>query len=179
MQPRRLAAGWQRRLAATTAAVSAGLILTGTIALASPVNELVGPSWRNVYRADLSGDAAFTDIAAIGRSDAWAVGVRYSRTTAPTSAIAAHWSGHRWRLVSLPVRHFVAETVTASSAANVWILGFVIPPAGQEVMAGVALHLAGGKWQSVPLPPAPPETWNRGSGDAGRGGGVRARRGLA
>src|ERR1700757_624245 len=81
MQRRRSAAGRRWRIAATAAA-AAGLVLTGTVALASPVSVLVGPSWRNVYRADLSGSAAFTDIVATGRSNAWAVGARF-RPRAP------------------------------------------------------------------------------------------------
>jgi hypothetical protein len=98
MARRRLAAGRFRRLAIATAAAAAGLTLTGTIALASPVPELVGPSWRNVYRADLSGSATFTDVVATGRSNAWAVGMRFRGADTPTSAILSHWNGTRWRL---------------------------------------------------------------------------------
>jgi hypothetical protein len=160
MQRRRFAPGRYRRLTAATAAMAAVLIATGTIALASPVNELVGPSWRNVYRATVPGNAAFTDVVAIGRSDAWAVGERYNSANAPTGAILSHWNGIRWRQAGLPVRDFVAETVTATSAKNVWILGFVIPPPNEPVTAGIVLHLVDGKWRPVPLPPEPANYWN-------------------
>ena len=163
MARRQSAAGRHWRLAATAGAVAAGILLTGTVALASPVSVLVGPSWRNVYRADLSGSAAFTDIVATGRSNAWAVGARFRRDGTWVSAIASHWNGSRWRLASLPVRHFVPETVAASSGRNVWIFGFRITPAGDTTGVGVALHLVGGKWQSVPLPPQAGNTWNDGS----------------
>lgn len=159
MQRRRSAAGQRWRIAATAAA-AAGLVLTGTVALASPVSVLVGPSWRNVYRADLSGSAAFTDIVATGRSNAWAVGARFRRDGTWIGAIAAHWNGSRWRLASLPVHRFVPETVAASSATNVWIFGFRITPVGDTTGVGVALHLVGGKWQSVPLPPDAGDTWD-------------------
>src|SRR5262249_18376852 len=130
MERRQSAAGRHWRLVATAGAVAAGLLLTGTVALASPVSVLVGSSWRNVYRAGLSGSAAFTDIVATGRSNAWAVGARFRRDGTWVSAIASHWNGSRRRLASLPVRHFVPETVAASSVTNVWIFGFRITPAG-------------------------------------------------
>jgi hypothetical protein len=142
------------------AAVAAALMLTGAVALASPVSVLVGPSWRTVYRADLSGPAAFTDIVATGRSNAWAVGARFRRNGTWTGAIAAHWNGRRWRLASLPVRRFVPETVAASSATNVWIFGFRITPAGDTSGAGVALQLVHGKWQPIPLPTEAGNNWN-------------------
>jgi hypothetical protein len=113
-----------------------------------------------VYRADIAGSAAFTDIEATSRSNAWAVGVHFHGVIL-TSGFAAHWNGRRWRQASLPISDFVPETVVGSSAANVWIFGFVEPPEGQLQTEGVALHLVRGHWRRVTLPPEPPDTWDQ------------------
>jgi hypothetical protein len=127
-----------------------------------PVSVLVGPSWRVVYRADIAGSAAFSDIEATSLSNAWAVGVHFHGTIL-TSGFAAHWNGKRWRQASLPISDFVPETVVGSSAANVWIFGFANPPKGQLQTQGVALHLVRGHWRRVTLPPEPPNTWDQGA----------------
>jgi hypothetical protein len=127
---------------------------------AAPVSQLVGPSWRVMYRADLAGSAAFTDIEATSKSDAWAVGVHFHGTVL-TSGFAAHWNGKRWRQASLPFSDFLPETVVGDSATNVWIVGFVNPPEGQLTTEGVALHLVRGHWRRVTLPPEPADTWDQ------------------
>ena len=154
------------RFAAVLAAVAGltvGAIPSADAATArGPVSVLVGPSWRVAYRADIAGSAAFTAIEATSRSNAWAVGVRFHRTVL-TSGFAAHWNGRRWRRTSLPVKDFVPVTVVGSSAANVWIFGYVNPPDLQLPREGVALHLVRGHWRRVTLPPEPPGTWGMGA----------------
>lgn len=153
------------RLAVAAAAMAAGLALGGGAAAAArpasgPVTEFVGPSWRTAYEADLPGSAAFTGVAATGRASAWAAGVRLSRQDAVTGAFAARWNGKKWRLVAVPGRNFLPETVAASSAANVWLFGLVRPPAAPANPTGMVLHLVGGRWRQLQLPP---DTWNQGT----------------
>ena len=116
-----------------------------------------------MYQAGIPVSAAFTGVEATGRDSAWAVGVRLRGVSTYTGAFAARWNGKRWRLVTLPVRNFLPETVAASSPADVWIFGFVIRPAGQPNSAGMVLHLVGQHWRRVHLPPQPPNTWNQGT----------------
>lgn len=148
-------AGLAAMALASTAATPSSLAATA----GAPEPLLVGPNWHLRYQADITGSAAFTTIEATSRDSAWAAGVRLRGQT-NASAFAAHWNGRRWQLAPLPIRDFTPVTIAAGHPADPWIFGYVLAPAGQEVTAGVALRLAGGRWHIESLPAAPANTWN-------------------
>jgi hypothetical protein len=148
-------------LAAIAMASTAATPSSQAATAGAPEPLLVGPSWHLRYQADIAGSAAFTTIEATGRDNAWAAGVRLRGHT-NTSAFAAHWNGRRWRLAALPIHDFAPVTIVAGHPADPWIFGYGLAPAGQSVTAGVALHLAGGRWHVESLPTAPANTWNSG-----------------
>jgi hypothetical protein len=75
-----------------------------------------GPAWR-IFLAIHTANAALDDVAATGRRSAWAAGISGAGTP-----VVYRWNGHRWRAIPRPGRSgSSAASVTASSAANVWV----------------------------------------------------------
>lgn len=69
-------------------------------------------------------------VVAVSASDAWAVGAVFTESQGDQS-LALHWNGHSWQQVTAPK---VADedqltAVAASSARNVWMVGFTPAPA--------------------------------------------------
>ena len=108
------------------ALVAGVILLLGSGGVASPAAaEDVGWRIASISPAYTGGDG-FSDIAATGPADAWAVG------TAPCCASdgrkIAHWDGSTWQPVTPPAAPEGAlephlSTVGASSPENVWVFG--------------------------------------------------------
>jgi hypothetical protein len=74
------------------------------------------PAWR-IFLAIHTANTILADVAATGRDSAWAAGVSGASTP-----VVYRWNGYRWRAVPRPGRPgSSAASVTASSAANVWV----------------------------------------------------------
>jgi hypothetical protein len=140
-------------------AASVGLVL-GFLASAGPAQASATPRWRVWYT---SRAVQFTDIAATGPREAWAVGYTGS------SLYVVRWNGSRWRPTSVPGSHgFIPSGIQATSSGNVWILG---DPATGLGVEEEALVLDGSSWHAVTLPTAAAvvvgdsDVWGLGPGD--------------
>jgi len=108
----------------TAGAMAALAPLAATSASAAPARAAKPTVWRLVYRPHTQGE--MTGVAATGRTNAWAVGFL---TEGPEQQIVnqlfvVHWNGKAWHRVTIPGGDgFIATSVEATSASNVWIFG--------------------------------------------------------
>ncbi len=81
---------------------------------------------------------ALRGVADLSPASAYAVG------TDP--GVAYHWDGTAWRTVSLPDTGFVASSITAVSATDIWLTGSTSAGATAE-----AMNFNGATWTAVPV----------------------------
>ena len=121
-------------LAAPTSAAAAG-------GSAGPAAVVVSTPWRVVY-ATRSGAPLLQDVAAVSTNNVWAVGDRGS------GPFVVHWDGRQWHTSGIPhPAGFDAQSIQASSAGRVWVLGF-LPNSNQAA----AIEWNGSTWHVVRLP---------------------------
>src|SRR5581483_2645760 len=101
-------------------------------------------------------DAQLYTNVCVSRSDCWAVGFR-GTSTMTTLNQALHWTGKRWRVVSVPQPVKMAggfrsslNWVACTSASNCWAVGYYDNAAGAEL--NEALLWNGRKWRLVKTP---------------------------
>jgi hypothetical protein len=143
------------------AALVAGCGSTAAVrsAATTPRPDAAGPWWTVRPPAVDSGTEAnqVAQVAAVGRTDAWAVGAssypNKGEETA-TTAFADHWNGTGWSRTMPPATRHASEFtgVAATGPGNAWIVG-------DDNRSGVIDHWNGARWsRSYTL---------RGSGDDG------------
>jgi hypothetical protein len=114
-----------RTLKLAAAAMAAALVLAAAgSATAAPAS---ARHWRFSYVSHLQ-IGQFTDIAAVSRHDAWAVGAAIKEgDPSATTAIVAQWRGSSWSALQLPrqERHAYLTAVAGSSSRNVWVFGYL------------------------------------------------------
>jgi hypothetical protein len=81
-------------------------------------------------------------VAAVSKSDAWAVGIR--GLNAASRGYLLHWGGRRWRTKALPAAGLLPFEVRASSPSDVWVFG-----AYQG--SGAAFRWDGSRWHQTTL----------------------------
>lgn len=113
-----------------------------------------GRRWyRLTSYANQYGEGVLQGVAVVGPDDIWAVG--YSQLTGVYDSLILHWNGRRWHVVSSP--NPTGQTnlwdVSASSATNVWTVGYTNPNYG--VAGTAAFHWNGKRWTAVPAPNPP------------------------
>lgn len=124
-------------------ATAAGLALTLG---ASAAQAAAAPQWRVSYRSHSAKADPLSNVVAIGRGDAWAVGVTFYRNGA-TRPLVLHWNGSAWGKLTIPApAGFEPDGVAASSATDVWIFG-AFDRGGEEAMVW-----SGHSWTSMTLP---------------------------
>jgi hypothetical protein len=109
-----------------------------------------GSRWTVVPSPHLGGrGVVFLDVAALGRNDAWAVGL-----DTPTPgvgkgrALTEHWDGVHWEAVPMPdVGQSKLEAVDAVSHDNVWAVG-------NHLGSTLIEHWDGTRWKVIPNPAA-------------------------
>ena len=147
-----------------TAVIALTLALASGASLASarqPPGFYFSAPWRAVEVVNMSRQAWFTDVTATGRDSAWAVGDHTGATgTTTTGGFAVRWSGHRWRLMTLPVSPFVPVSVSSRGSSGVWIFGYR-PVAGVDAdkYPAYALVFKNGHWHIRVLPSGPKISW--------------------
>lgn len=114
--------------------------------------------WRPVAKVSVKGHITLlTGVAAVSKSDSWAVGGAATAKGTKPVGIVEHWTGKSWRRVTLPAA--VAKTwnrynglafpvVGASSATNVWAFSENLVSASPDGY----LRLNGRKWTAGTLP---------------------------
>lgn len=151
-----------RRIAVVASASAAVL----AIAIPAQAKTL---GWRVDARVKVSKQALLTGIAAIGRSDAWALGSGDSGRP-PILGVVEHWNGKSWRRITLPpsvAADWDAATpevvaAGATSDSNLWAFSLLSP---------TYLRKNGTTWSTGTLPepssgqPAPIVTVVRSSTD--------------
>jgi len=103
--------------------------------------------WYQVYQANVPG--GFFDIAAISKTDVWAVGTLFKGSKTVYRPFIRHYDGSGWRIVTIPrATGFTSDWVAASSPDNVWV--------GGRNYSSTAItriyRYDGSHWHRVPLP---------------------------
>jgi hypothetical protein len=116
-----------------------------------------GTGWSIVpsHNGGVKGDhfSTLQAVTAVSSTDVWAVGAQAGiRNHVPaTVPLIEHWNGTGWSIMPVPKAAIgVLESVSASSASDVWAVG-----AGQQSgQSTVALHFDGSSWklETVPTP---------------------------
>lgn len=133
------------RRAAVVLSASAALL-----AVALPAQAKTPPGWRVNKRVMAAGGPVMTAIAALRRSDAWAMGFNQP-TKNSINGIIERWTGKAWHRVQLPVTVAAnwdmappIATMSASSDSNLWAFS-LLPPAEY-------LRRSGTQWSTGFLP---------------------------
>jgi hypothetical protein len=101
-----------------------------------------GTSWRTVSITSQQG-STLLGVKAIASNNVWAVGTAHN-------AQIAHYNGTSWKQLTVPAlpsalgTSYVLRSVGASSASNVWAVGFT------NLARAVTLHYNGTSWKIVP-----------------------------
>jgi hypothetical protein len=133
------------------------MLATGAVALAAigvavagqgPATAATTSQWRVTYHDTDTSGGSFYGVAAISKTDAWAVGDRYdSQGGGVYRPFIWHWDGTAWSEASVPFTDVSTSVVAASSAANVWVVG------QQKYTAVTQVYRFDGQsWQSIPVP---------------------------
>jgi hypothetical protein len=106
-----------------------------------------GARWRIMASPNIGQKANFLyDVAAIGTDDVWAVGQGASSNISTGVAMAQHWDGSAWSVVTTPNVGTGANTlygVTALATDDVWAVG-------ESKRGALVLHYDGSVWSVVP-----------------------------
>jgi hypothetical protein len=97
-----------------------------------------------------SGGSVLSGVAAVSKTDAWAVGSSFIGGTYRT--LAERWDGSVWNIVQSPNQGNGTNTltaVTAVSSTDVWAVGFYDDGSSFRTLA---LHWDGSSWSIVPTP---------------------------
>ena len=132
-----------RRAALATAGAAALTAATALPGSAATTNE-----WRfSAYESSLTGNVE--SVAAISRTDAWAVGTVYHGQTPVNSPYVLHWNGAKWSAVTIPGGGgYYASGVSASSADDVWVLGTDVNGSLNQKL----FRYDGSHWHTMPVP---------------------------
>jgi hypothetical protein len=112
-----------------------------------------GSKWLHVPAPSKNGISAFNDVVAIAPNDAWAVGYYYDPAEQTYEALIEHWNGTAWSIVPNPVIPNESSTlfgVAASSASNVWAVGY--QKTYPDPSLTLALRWNGASWARVTSP---------------------------
>jgi hypothetical protein len=106
-----------------------------------------GRQWSSLPTG-LTGKATLGGIAAMSRTDVWAVGELDQRP------LIIHWDGNSWSTVDLPPGAGALRSVSGSGPDDVWAAGIADSDSGR----GLILHWDGVRWSSVTVPDFRSET---------------------
>jgi hypothetical protein len=127
------------------AAVGAGIL---ALATATPCSAATTAEWGLSYYAS-SVTGGMSSVAAISRTNAWAVGVTYNGQALVNSPYVLHWNGASWSTISIPASSgYTSSLVAASSASNVWVLG----ADANDSLNQVIFRYDGSLWHTMSVP---------------------------
>ncbi len=127
---------------ATVAAVTVGLSVFGAAGSAQAATSF---QWNIAYRGH---DAGLYDVTATSKTNAWAVGITGSGSSARPQFM--HWNGKAWSVESISnISKFAPTAIGASAADNVWAFGY---NGGQLDASPYALIFNGRNWTGKQLP---------------------------
>jgi hypothetical protein len=134
-----------KRSMAVTAAVlaataAAGVATPGTARASTP------GSWYRIFYSSFTG--SFQDIAAISKTNVWAVGELWHGSQTVYTPYIRHFNGSTWKEVAIPGAKMSTYLVQATSASNVWVVGYV-PNSDADA---AAYRWDGARWHRIPVP---------------------------
>src|SRR5215472_12085739 len=151
------------RLAATMTAVAAvlgtGCATTGSAGAGHrPASPAPSPAANGAGHGRSDGAESLYAVAALGESDAWAVGTHrpLPRGIYP---LTDHWDGERWRVVPCPSpggigkpTRSLLDAVAIDAPDDAWAVGQWSPIEHVAPSHGLIEHWNGAKWTVVPDP---------------------------
>jgi hypothetical protein len=109
--------------------------------------------WQKVTAPKLGGRyASLTSVAAVSVKNVWLARNRQVAHSINQVPAIWRWSGKKFVAQKLPARfagECAVESISASSATNVWSVGSVSPVTNSSI---VMLHYNGKPWSTVPFP---------------------------
>lgn len=142
-----------------------GSYLNGTGAHRTLIGHWNGTAWKVVPSPDPAGGASPTDtlaaVAALSRTNAWAVGFS-EKTTTDFRTLIEHWNGSTWSVVASPNTGSGANTLAAIAAVNasdIWAVGAQRASQGARFRT-LTEHWNGHTWTIAPSPsPGQGDDW--------------------
>jgi hypothetical protein len=117
-----------------------------------------GTRWARVPSPSPSGGGLLSAAAAISPDDAWAVGYAGPGPgiPSPTVPLIEHWNGTTWTMADFPKPADGGQfkSVTATSATDVWVVGYTGPASEGTNHKTLIEHWNGKTWTRVPSPNA-------------------------
>lgn len=88
-------------------------------------------------------------IEVVSATDIWAGGSQAS------GGLIEHWDGTAWSVVDIPQPgdHFLVTGMDASSASDMWAVGWSFEESEAFTMSAVVLRFDGAEWELVDIPP--------------------------
>jgi hypothetical protein len=119
------------------------------VAVSLPAQAATSTRWRVNHRIVLNGGVIMTGVAALGRADAWAMGIQLKPNDESVGLIE-RWNGSSWRRVTLPQgvasqwnQSMPAPTIAVHSDTDLWAFSLLAP---------VFLRRSGTHWSTGLLP---------------------------
>jgi hypothetical protein len=116
-----------------------------------------GHKWSVVPSPSPAGaDNILLAVAAVSRTDVWAVGSFVVSGFGPSRTLIEHWDGRTWSVVPSPnasTQNNELNGVTAVSASDIWAVGDFLPSASSATQTLIE-HWNGTSWSVVPSPNA-------------------------
>jgi hypothetical protein len=113
----------------------------------APTATLIAHWDGSAWQGTTGGGGILTDVAALSRTDAWAVGYRLS--AGRYRAVILHWNGKVWQWLPSSVGPLYG--VAAISSGNAWAVGSQANPDGHGSRS-LVLHWNGTRWKRVASP---------------------------
>src|SRR6266516_2855098 len=132
-----------------------GVLLAGSVGVLLAVSPALAASAWSVVPAPQTpgGNDMLNAVAAMGESDAWAVGTTFTPPDAnlvSARPLALHWTGTSWQPTTLPpvTANTALFGVAASAATDAWAVGKE-SASGYRAGKPVTLHWTGSGWSRV------------------------------
>ena len=104
-----------------------------TLAVSLPAQAASSTGWRVNHRIKVKGEVIMTGVAALGRADAWAMGIQEKANDASVGLIE-RWNGSSWRRITLPSGVASqwnglgpAPTIAVHSDTDLWAFSLLVP----------------------------------------------------
>jgi hypothetical protein len=138
----------KRQRAVMVAALAAGVGLSWATGVAAPVRAAAStpPEWNLVFQARDPG--IFQSIAAISRTNVWAVAGLTHRSLLVYKPFIRRFNGTTWEPVTIRGARMYSDSVQATSARDVWVFGLT----RTNVAASAAYRWDGARWHKIPVP---------------------------
>jgi hypothetical protein len=132
------------------AALAAGAGMAGAAGMAAPETAKASspPVWNLIFQPHNSG--YFASIAAISRTDVWAVADIFQRGKVVYKPYIRRFNGSTWTAVTIPGARMTSNAVQATSASDIWVFG--LTPNSQNLASSAAYRWDGRVWHKVPVP---------------------------